>query len=35
LKVTVLPMPSIGAVNMFQVLSNVWLKTTNEFEVLY
>ena len=35
LKVTVLPMPSIGAVNKFQVHSNVWLKSTNEFEVLY
>jgi hypothetical protein len=35
LKVTVLPMPSIGAVNKFQVHSNVWLKSTDEFEVLY
>ena len=35
LKVTVLPMPNIGSVNTFQVHSNVWLKSTNEFEVLY
>ena len=35
LKVIVLPMPSIGAVNKFQVHSNVWLKSTDEFEVLY
>ena len=35
LKVTVLPMPSIGAATQFQVHSNVWLKSTDEFEVLY
>ena len=34
LKVTVLPIPSTGVVNKFEVHSNVWLKSTDKFEVL-
>ena len=34
LKVTVLPIPSTGTVNKFEVHSNVWLKSTDKFEVL-
>ena len=34
LKVTVLPIPSTGVVNKFEVHSNVWLKSTDKFNVI-
>jgi len=34
LKVTVLPIPNTGSVNRYEVHSNVWLKSTDKFEVL-
>ena len=34
LKVTVLPIPSTGTANKYEVHTNVWLKSTDKFEVL-
>ena len=34
LKVTVLPIPSTSTANKYEVHTNVWLKSTDKFEVL-